>query len=149
MRKKKELKRIENWFFGSFGLPRIKIIYANAPALIDPDGNTCFGCYVWGDGEHTIWISYGMGKWGLLQTIFHELAHYMQDCQIGLDKYGEQDAEAEAVKMQYQLLSMWMQRKRNKKRRHFKHECILSQDIIDFLRVYEEELRNEAAQALL
>lgn len=112
MRKKKELKRIENWFFGSFGLQRIKIIYANAPALVDPEGNYCFGCYVYDETRSgVIWVSYGIGKWGIIRVLFHELAHYMQDRRIGLDKYDGEKAEEEAEKMADELLVMWIKRR--------------------------------------
>lgn len=51
-----------------------------------------------------------MGKWGLLHTLFHELAHYMQDFRVGLDKYDGEKAEEETDKMADELLAMWIKR---------------------------------------
>lgn len=121
MRKKKQIKRFANWFFGEFNLPKIKIRYINAIALRMPTGVFCFGGYVYGienDKKYNeIYISYNLPKNELMEVITHELIHYLQDYNSGLKTYKTEDAEKEAENLIPVILQRWEKRISRKKGR--------------------------------
>ena len=82
-----------NHLFGVYNAPRIPIyIYRGYKSLADPDGNFCFGVYVYEDGKlGCIHVAGDLGTTTLMSIIAHEFVHYVQR------GHGRDMTDAEAV----------------------------------------------------
>lgn len=113
MRKKNEARRFARWCFSKLNLRPIPICYAPAPALIDPNGNHCFGCYTYDVEEPAwkskIWVAYNQRNTVvLLGTIAHEIWHYWQKTQGIIDTMDPEKMENEAQEAAEHLVALWL-----------------------------------------
>lgn len=115
MRKKTEIRRFTAYCFSRLNLRPIPIHLKNYMALIDPDGEYCFGCYVYDDKpafESEIFIAYGLPKFNVMSNIAHEIWHYYQNTEgLITQPHSYEDAEKDAEKGSACLLADWLRRR--------------------------------------
>ena len=116
MRKTNEVQRFARWCFSRLGLRPIPIRLINYPRLIDPNGEYCFGCYTYGDGdaaeEGKIFIAYKLPKYSVLINVAHEIWHHYQNVDGRIRTMTLEECEREAEQAGNELLAMWLIRGR-------------------------------------
>ena len=113
MRKTREIRRFARWCFGRLDMRPIPIYLINAPSLIDPGDNYCFGCYTYGEGkaeEGKIFIAYKLPKWSVMINVAHEIWHHYQNVQGTIRTMTVGESEADAEKGSEALLGVWFSR---------------------------------------
>lgn len=115
MRKKTEIRRFTAYCFSRLNLRPIPIHLKNYKALIDPEGECCFGCYVYDDDkpafESEIFIAHDLPKFSVMSNIAHEIWHYYQNTEGLLTlSHSYEAAEKDAEKGSDCLLADWLRR---------------------------------------
>lgn len=130
MRKSKDkARRFSNWLFHEFGVQRIPVhVHWHHPSIVTESGSCGFGVFVRG-GSNPVEIHVAgkvIGTTGVLFTIAHEFAHYLQFLN-GLDMtdpHIEEDAHAVEVV----LYGAWLMHKNGEYCGH------VLQCVLDFLK---------------
>lgn len=114
MRKTNEVKRFASWCFSRLGLRPIPIRMVYYPALVDPNGVCCFGCYTYSEEgrgkDGKIHLAMQLPKLNVLLNTAHEIWHRYQNVSGVIGKMALDECERETEEESGKLLGMWLTR---------------------------------------